>query len=410
MSPKYPLVLDVQGRNALVVGGGPVAARRARSLVEAGARVEVVTPWACEELWELSAANKLRLTLREYVHGDVAGAWLVHAATGDRSVDSAIAEEANASRVWCVRADDASNSPAWTPAVARVDDVVVAVTSSTDPQRSVRIRDDITARLSAGEIGLRRVRRTGDGRGHVTLVGGGPGDPELITLRGLRALADADVVLVDRLAPRALLETLAPEVEVIDASKGRDAHLLSQDEINALLIEHARQGKQVVRLKGGDPFVFGRGGEEVLACSAAGIDVTVVPGVTSAIAVPGAAGVPVTHRGSSRQFTVVSAHEREAVDWAPLAALDGTLVILMGVARMGECADELIAHGRAGETPVAIIERGTLPDQRTTTATLATIAEVAAAVGVTSPAVIVVGDVVDVPAQVTNSLTSAQVR
>jgi uroporphyrin-III C-methyltransferase/precorrin-2 dehydrogenase/sirohydrochlorin ferrochelatase len=230
----------------------------------------------------------------------------------------------------------------------------------------------------------------------VSLVGGGPGDPGLISVRGRRLLAEADVVLVDRLAPRALLDTLDEEVVVVDVGKTAGHHPLPQDEINRLLVEHALAGRRVVRLKGGDPFVLGRGGEEALACLAAGVDVEVVPGVTSAVAVPAAAGIPVTHRGLSRQVTVASGHE--GLDWASLAALEGTLVLLMGVGGLDVAARELVAHGKPGATPVAVVERGFAPDQRTTVATLATVAEVARERGVRPPAVVVVGDVVDLHA------------
>jgi uroporphyrin-III C-methyltransferase/precorrin-2 dehydrogenase/sirohydrochlorin ferrochelatase len=205
-------------------------------------------------------------------------------------------------------------------------------------------------------------------------------------------LAQADVVVIDRLAPRALIEELPADVEVIEAGKGPDAHTLTQSEINAVIVERAAGGCRVVRLKGGDPFVLGRGGEEVLACAEAGIPVEVVPGITSAIAVPAAAGIPITHRGVASQFCVVSAHDDvdAVLDGLPDA---GTLVILMGVGRLDALTQGLLAQGRPEGTPVAVIERGTLPEQRVTRATLATIAARSREVGVESPAVIVVGDV-----------------
>jgi uroporphyrin-III C-methyltransferase/precorrin-2 dehydrogenase/sirohydrochlorin ferrochelatase len=230
----------------------------------------------------------------------------------------------------------------------------------------------------------------------VAIVGGGPGDPELISVRGRRLLAEADVVLVDRLAPRALVDGLDPEVVVIDVGKTAGHHPLPQEEINRLLVEHAQAGRRVVRLKGGDPFVLGRGGEEALACLAAGVQVEVVPGVTSAIAVPAAAGIPVTHRGRSRQVTIASGHE--GLDWASLAALEGTLVLLMGVGGLEVAATELVAHGKPSTTPVAIVESGFSPAQRTTVGTLATIAALAREADVQPPAVIVVGSVVDLHA------------
>jgi len=388
---RHPLLLDLTGRRVLVVGGGPVAARRAARLVEDGADVHVVAPEVCEDLRDLiDDGGTVRWHARTYVSTDLDGAWLVHTATGDPAVDAAVAADAEAARVWCVRADDAAASAAWTPAVARAGDVTVAVGAGGDPRRAAALRDAVALLLDTGALPLRRHRRAATGR--VTLVGGGPGDPGLITTRGRRALAEADVVVVDRLAPRALLDELDPEVEVVEAGKAPHAHTLTQHQINELLVERAQAGKRVVRLKGGDPFVLGRGGEEVAACVAAGVPVDVVPGVTSAIAVPGAAGIPVTHRGLSRQVTIVSAHDSDT-DWSALARLDGTLVLLMGVARLTDHAARLVAAGLAPTTPVAVVENGTLPSQRTTTGTLADIGAVAAARGVGNPAVVVVGDV-----------------
>jgi uroporphyrin-III C-methyltransferase/precorrin-2 dehydrogenase/sirohydrochlorin ferrochelatase len=390
MSATYPLLLDLTGRRAVVVGGGPVAARRVRGLLDAGAAVEVIAPFAVEEIQAAAAAGRLHWQARDYLAGDLAGAWVVHSATGEPRVDDEVAAEAERERVWCVRADDADRSTAWTPAVARVDDVIVAVSGGGDPGRARVLRDAVAAALETGALPTRR-RRRGPGPGRVYLVGGGPGDPGLITTRGRRLLADADVVVVDRLAPWALLDELDPEVLVIDVGKAPEHHAVPQEEINRLLVEHAQAGAVVVRLKGGDPFVLGRGGEEVQACRAAGVTVDVVPGVTSAFAVPAAAGIPVTHRGLARGVTVVTGHDD--LDWRSLAALDGTLVLLMGVSRLARIAQQLVAHGRSATTPVAVVESGWTPEQRTTTGTLADIAATAADRGVRAPAVVVVGDV-----------------
>lgn len=387
----YPLLLDLAGRPVLVVGGGPVAARRVSGLLDAGADIDVVAPFVCEDIWEAAERGALTLHLREFTTADLDGVWLVHTATGERHTDDAVADAADAQRLWCVRAGDAAASSAWTPAVARIGDVVISVNAGADPLRAIALRNAIAAQLDAGELPLRR-HRSSPTRGHVALVGGGPGDPGLITTRGRALLAEADVVIVDRLAPQKLLEVLDADVEVIDAGKAPHAHTLTQDEINALIIERALSGKRVVRLKGGDPFVLGRGNEEVTACRSADVDVTVVPGVTSALAVPAAAGIPMTARGITSRFTVVSGHDGP-LDFESIAALDGTLVFLMGVGRLPEIAAELRANGRPADEPVAVIEKGTTPDQRMTIATLATIADLAAARGVQSPAVIVVGAV-----------------
>ncbi|MDQ3601339.1 MAG: uroporphyrinogen-III C-methyltransferase, partial [Actinomycetota bacterium] len=234
----------------------------------------------------------------------------------------------------------------------------------------------------------------------VALVGAGPGDPDLITVRGRRLLARADVVVADRLAPRELLDELGAHVTVIDAAKVPYGRAMAQDAINSTLIEHARAGRFVVRLKGGDPYVFGRGFEELLACTRAGLPVTVVPGITSAIAVPAAAEVPVTHRGVAHEFVVVSGHvapddPASLVDWSALGRLRGTLVLLMAVERIGAFATALITHGRPTDTPAVVVQEGTLRTHRAVRSTLEKVAEDVAAHGIRPPAVIVIGPVAD---------------
>ena len=278
--------------------------------------------------------------------------------------------------------------------MARVGDVTVAVNAGADPKRAATLRAAVQTALDTGSLPVRRHRA---GRGHVALVGGGPGAPSLITARGRQLLAEADVVVTDRLGPRALLDELDPDVDVVDVGKMPGHHPVPQHEINRLLVEHAQAGKRVVRLKGGDPYVLGRGGEEALACRAAGVDVEVVPGVTSAVSVPAAAGIPVTHRGLSKQFTVVSGHE--GLDWPSLARVEGTLVLLMGVTLLEVAARELVAHGKDPATPAAVVEDGYGPRQRTVIGTLATIAVRSAEAGVQPPAVVVVGEVVDLAQQ-----------
>jgi len=233
--------------------------------------------------------------------------------------------------------------------------------------------------------------------GRVVLVGAGPGDPELITLKGLGWLRRAEVVVYDQLVSPSLLDEVPGGALRIFAGKSAGRHCLDQSAIDAIMIHHAEAGRLVVRLKGGDPFVFGRGGEEIVACARAGVPVEVVPGVSSAIAVPGAAGIPVTHRGLASSFAVVTGHEDPrkaglAVDWERLATAVDTLVILMGVATLPRITARLLTGGRHPDTPAAVIHRGTTEAQRTVTGTLADIAERAA--DVPSPAVIVIGEVV----------------
>lgn len=231
--------------------------------------------------------------------------------------------------------------------------------------------------------------------GRVTLVGGGPGREDLLTLAAVRALADADVVLFDRLAPHERLAELAPRAELVDVGKRPGHHAVPQSEIEALLIRHALAGRHAVRLKGGDPYVLGRGSEEVLACHAAGVPAEVIPGVTSAVAVPGAAGIPLTHRGVSHLFTVVSGHQPlSETELAHLAGLGGTVVVLMGVGSLPSLTAGLARHGMRADMPVAIVERGFTSGQRTTVDDLAGIVAAAGRARVSSPAVVVVGEVV----------------
>jgi uroporphyrin-III C-methyltransferase/precorrin-2 dehydrogenase/sirohydrochlorin ferrochelatase len=387
-------VLDLTGRAVLVVGAGRVASRRVGPLLDAGARVRVVAPRLSAELDTLVRAGAVTHRAGDYRSDDLdAEVCLVHAATSDPEVNARVAADAAAARIWCVRADDAAAATAHAPALARGGDVTVAVHGGTDPGRARAVRDAVAGLLAAGGL---PVRRTRPGPGRVALVGGGPGDPGLLTVRGRQLLAEADVVVVDKLAPRRLLAELDPRVEVVDAGKSPHAHNLSQSAINELLVERARRGLLVVRLKGGDPFVFGRGGEEVAACAAAGVSVEVVPGVTSAVAVPAAAGIPVTHRGLAQEFTVVSAHlapghPESTVDWAALARLHGTLVLLMAVGRLPAITAELRARGRAGDTPVAVVAAGTTENQRVVRGSLDDIAALAA--DIEPPAVVVVGAV-----------------
>ena len=406
MPPSYPLTLDVAGRRVVVVGGGPVAARRARSLVTAKAEVYVVAPALCEDLSDLAEEGRVSWRARDYLTGDLDGAWLVHTATGDRVTDDLVAADAQADHVWCVRADDASRSAAWTPAVTRVGEVTVAVTTGGDPRRATTLRDAIALALDTGGLPLRPHRPATTGS--VALVGGGPGDPGLITTRGRRLLAEADIVLVDRLAPRALLDELDPSVVVIDVGKTAGHHPLPQDEINRLLVEHAQAGQRVVRLKGGDPYVFGRGFEEALACAEAGVPWTVVPGITSSIAVPAVAGIPVTHRGVTHEFTVVSGHippghPDSLINWEALAQLRGTLVLLMAVENLPAITATLISNGRPASTPAAAIADGTLPGQQLVSSDLAGIAAEMKSAGVGAPAIVVIGNVVDVAGLVKGS-------
>jgi uroporphyrin-III C-methyltransferase/precorrin-2 dehydrogenase/sirohydrochlorin ferrochelatase len=398
----YLLGLRLEGRLAVVVGGGAVASRRIPALLDAGAQILLVSPKVTASLEDLAAAGRIRWAARNYSPGDCAGAWLVCACTDSPQVNAAVAAAAEGQQTWCVRADDAGASAAWTPASGQAGDVRVGVLSG-DPRRSAAIRDAVLTGLRSGQLSARHERGR---RGQVAIIGGGPGDPGLITVRGRQLLAEADVVLTDRLAPRSLLDELREDVEIIDASKIPYGRAMAQEHINAALVEHAQAGRFVARLKGGDPFVFGRGAEEVLACLRAGVPVTVVPGVTSAVAVPASAWVPVTHRGVAQEFHVVSVHvppgdERSTVNWELLGGSSGTLVLLMAVERIGAVTAELLRHGRNPDTPVSVIADGTLPTQRTISSTLEQVEGLVAKEGIRPPAIVVVGDVVRVATEIT---------
>jgi uroporphyrin-III C-methyltransferase/precorrin-2 dehydrogenase/sirohydrochlorin ferrochelatase len=406
MTDPYLVGLDLAGRRVVVVGGGTVAQRRITGLLAAGADVEVVAPGVTPAVEGMASARELRWTARPYRDGDLDGAWYAVACTDDPAANAAVGADAEHRRIFCVRADDAPAGSAVTPAVGRHDGLTVGVLAGRRPRRAAAVRTALVEALQAGVVDdTAEPVRPG-----VALVGGGPGDPELITVRGRRLLARADVVVTDRLGPRDLLDSLGPQVEVIDASKIPYGRAMNQTRINELLVEHASAGKFVVRLKGGDPYVFGRGFEEVLACAEAGVAVTVVPGVTSAFAAPAVADVPVSHRGIAHEIVVVSGHvgpddPRSLVDWPALARLRGTIVLLMAVERIGLFADALIAGGRAAETPVAVVQDGTMRIQRSLRATLGTVAERVAAEEIAPPAVVVIGPVAGLAAApVTNDL------
>ncbi len=388
----YLVGLRLTGKKVVVVGGGTVAQRRLPLLIANGADVHVITRSATPAVEGISG---ITLTLREFRDGDLDGAWYAIAATDDPDVNAAVVAEAERKHIFCVRADVAREGTAVTPASFEYEGLSVGVLAGGEHRRSAAIRSAIHEALQQGLI---TAETPGVVHGGVALVGGGPGDPELITVRGRRLLAHADVVVADRLAPQELLAELPPQVEVIDAAKIPYGRAMAQDAINEVLIDRAKAGKFVVRLKGGDPFVFARGYEEVLACADAGIPVTVVPGVTSAIAVPALAGVPVTHRAVTHEFVVVSGHvapdhPESLVNWNALAAMSGTIVLLMAVERIELFAKVLLEGGRPADTPVLVVQHGTTTAQRTLRATLADAPERIREDGIRPPAIIVIGSV-----------------
>jgi uroporphyrin-III C-methyltransferase/precorrin-2 dehydrogenase/sirohydrochlorin ferrochelatase len=456
----YPVMLDLRGRLAVVIGGGAIAEGKLRELRESGARVRVVSPEVSAGIAALARAGEVEHVCRSYAPGDLRGARLAIAATDDRAVNRAVWEEAESLGVLLNAVDDVEHCHFIAPSVHRQGDVTVTVsTAGRCPALAVRLRqlfarfvqrehaefarvagawraeiarrvppfaarralwyrivdssaiddlrrDDHAAAHAAIEALVREAEASLDAApadavrqpaGSVALVGAGPGDAGLITVRGLALLRAADVVLHDRLVGPELLACVGAGTRLVAVGKHGHGASTSQEEINALMVREARAGHRVVRLKGGDPFVFGRGAEEVEALREAGIAVEVVPGITSAVAAPAAAGIPVTHRALSSGFAVVTGHECDAdastLDWAALARMP-TLVVLMGLRALPRVTARLLAHGLAPDTPAAVVAQGTRPEQRVVVATLGTIAEAVAASGVTQPATLVVGRVV----------------
>ncbi|GLZ50341.1 uroporphyrinogen-III C-methyltransferase [Actinomycetospora sp. NBRC 106375] len=358
--------LLLTGLRVVVVGGGDTARPRVAELLAAGADVTVVAPELVADLAKSAAAGEITWCPRRYEAGDLHDAWLVVACAGDGAADAQVAADAVRQRTFCVGSGTAPGS------------VVAVPRPPADPDRS-RHSPPCSAR-------------------GVALIGGGPGAPDLMTLRARRLLAAADVVVVDRLAPREVLDELDEDVEIVDAGKTPYGPAMPQDQINELLIERARRGRFVVRLKGGDPFVYGRGYEELLACTAAGVPVAVVPGVTSAIAGPSAAGVPVSHRGVAHEVVLVAAHSRPGdpqclVDWEALGRMRGTIVLMMGVLHLEEVAATLVRCGRDPDTPAVVVQDATTAAQRVVRARLDTVAAAARSGGVRPPAVVVIGAV-----------------
>lgn len=400
--PTYPSGLKLAGRRVVVVGGGQVAQRRLPGLIAAGADVWLVSPTLTPAIEGLVGSGEVTWIERDFDPADLEGAWYVIAATDDSEVNRAVVTAAELRHTFCVRADEAEAGSAWTPAVGRHGEVTVAVLGdqreSRDPRSTAALRDRIIEGLQNGSLqdGPRRTTTPG-----VVLIGGGPGDPGLITVAGRRALMEADVVVADRLAPRELLGELSPDVELIDVAKLPRGRSAQQEEINRIIVSAALDGKRVARYKGGDNFVFGRGYEEIQACREAGVPVTVIPGLSSPIAVPAIAGIPVTHRGITHEFTVISGHlppghPESLVAWDGVARMRGTIVLMMAVENGAAIAATLVEHGRDPGTPVAVVCDGTMPTERTVLSRLGTLAVDLVENQVHAPAIIVIGEVVRV--------------
>ena len=445
---------DLRGRSVLVIGAGEVAERKVRLLREAGAHVQLVAlEIVAADLREWVAAapagaGSVSWLAREFDESQLDGATLVVAATDDPSLNDRVAGAARARHLLCNVVDDAERSGFIVPAIVDRSPLVIAVSSGGAAPVLARLarerietlfdesfgtlaglleawRDrikrafpDVSARRrfyegvvrgkvadlvrrqqpsAAGDEIARQVAAPDrDQRGSVVLVGAGPGDPGLLTLNALRALQSADVILHDRLVSDEVLALARRDATRIPVGKSARSHSVPQERIHELMLEHARAGRRVVRLKGGDPFVFGRGGEELEVLAQHGIPFEVVPGITAALACGAYAGVPLTHRDHAQSVRFVTAHCGESIDtldWASLARPRQTLALYMGVAALGRIREQLLRHGCALATPVAIIENGSRREQRVTLAALDQLEDVALRGGIQSPALLIVGEV-----------------
>lgn len=444
-----PLFVSLRGRRVLVVGGGSVAARKIDLLRSAGANVHVVSPKLCTELDALLRTGEL--TWREGIFhaDDLEGVVLAIAASDDREANAAVSRAARARAIWVNVVDDASLSTFIVPAIVDRAPVTVAIgTAGASPVLARRLRAQIEAviperigelaqalrawrprtaaalpklsdrrafwerflrgplaqRLLAGhasdadvafEAELEAARAGAPAAaGIVYLIGGGPGDPELLTLRAQRLLSEADVVVYDRLVSEEVLARARRDAERVFVGKAPGAHSATQEEINAILVEHARRGLRVARLKGGDPFIFGRGGEELDALVAAGVPAIVVPGITAALGAASQHGIPLTDRRHAEAVSFVTATGQgfESLDWRALAAPRQTVVFYMGIAQLEQIVAALLEAGAPATRPAAIVERATLPGERVVRATLAEIAARARREHIGSPALLIVGE------------------
>ncbi len=444
----FPAFLDLNERACLVVGGGNVALRKIRLLRSAGARLTVVAPETVAAIDEMAGRDELIVRRRKFVPGDVRGAWLVVSATGDEDVEDRVFAAASDAGIFCNSVDSIDRCSYITPAIVDRSPLVVAISSGGKapvlarqlrerlegmlPARLARLgalagrwRERVGKRIGSA-LGRRRFweqvltgpvaddvlagredraerrmadaldRNTVESGGVAWLVGAGPGDPGLLTLRALQLMQAADVILHDRLVSDEVLALARRDADLIAVGKNPAGKSVRQEEINALLVKYVRQGKRVCRLKGGDPFIFGRGGEEAEALDAAGCRYEVIPGITAAAGCAAYSGIPLTHRDAAQSVVLLTAHGQDNVDkldWPSLARDRQTLAVYMGVRRFPELMNRLIEHGRKADTPIAIVERGTTPEQRVIRGTLGQLTLLAEAHRVRSPSILIVGDV-----------------
>jgi len=444
----FPAFLDLHGRSCLVVGGGDLAFRKVRLLTAAGAVIRIVSPNISHDLISYSDEQGHQLIVRGFRASDVLGHWLIVSATGDPVVERSVFESATNAGIFCNGVDDVANCSYITPAIVDRSPIVVAISSGgAAPILARKLRGQIELLLPTGLSKLavlarqwrKRVReRLGDllsrrrfwesvfdgpaashaiagdiasseaamaellndsladQAGEAWLVGAGPGDPGLLTIRALQIMQTADVILHDRLVSKEVLGMARRDADLISVGKTPGCRANSQEETNELLVSLVSSGLRVCRLKGGDPFIFGRGGEEAEALRDAGLSCQVVPGITAAAACAAYSGIPLTHRNVAQSVSFVTAHGKDSVDqldWEALARDKQTLAFYMAVQRFPDLMNNLIAYGRSADTPVAIIEKGTTPQQRVIRGTLGQLTLLADAHRVKAPAMLIVGEV-----------------
>ncbi len=449
---RLPLFLDLSDQPCLVIGGGAVAARKIQSLVDVGARVTVVAPLLGASAAELAERHGFEVALREFQETDVRGRLLVIAATGDAEVNRRAFAACRERRVLINTVDNPALCTAIFPSIVDRGPVTVAVsTGGASPTLARRIREQIetllpaaTGRLAeflggwrarvraavpdmdarrrlwenaldgnvpaliadgneqAADAELERLASGGAAEGFVSLVGAGPGDPDLLTLKALRALQRADIVYYDNLVSAGVLELCRRDAERVYVGKRRAFAGARQADINALLLGDARRGRRVARLKGGDPFIFGRGGEEIETLRRHGVDFEVIPGITAALGCAAYAGIPLTHRDWAQSVRFVTGHLRDDVvnlDWPELAKPDQTLVVYMGLVGLRQLSARLVEHGMDPQTPSATISRGTLEDQAVVAAPISSLAQAVEEADLPGPTTTIIGRVVDLRAQ-----------
>jgi uroporphyrin-III C-methyltransferase/precorrin-2 dehydrogenase/sirohydrochlorin ferrochelatase len=445
-----PIFLEIRDRLCVIVGAGPIATRKAALLLRAGGRIKAVAPQACAEMRSLSERDEVEFLARAFTERDLEGAHLVIAATDDAAINRRVAALAKAARIPVNVVDDPQVGSFIMPSIIDRSPVIAAVSTGgaspvlarlirtrleslipagyghlaalvsrfrdqvkqvfADPADRRRFWDRVlqggvaervfSGHLNEAEVQLRQELRdssASSGVGEVYLVGGGPGDPDLLTFRALRLMQQAEVVVYDRLVAKPVLDMTRRDAQRIYVGKERDRHAMRQEEINRLLADLAKQGKRVVRLKGGDPFIFGRGGEEIDTLAAEGIPFQVIPGITAAAGCAAYSGIPLTHRDYAQSVTFVTGHLKDGsinLNWPQLAQPNQTLVFYMGLHGLPVIREQLIAHGVPGDRPAALIEQGTTQQQRVYTGTLETLPELVERERPKPPTLIIVGEVV----------------